>query len=77
MKFMEREGNIPIENNQTANNLNGTSEEWIEHFMENNAASLNDNTVLNKVEEELEATGTWIDEFTKENPVTGNILNFF
>jgi len=49
MKFMEREGNIPIENNQTAINLNGTSEEWIEHFMENNAASLNDNTVLNKV----------------------------
>lgn len=72
MKFMEREGDIPIESNQTAMNLNGTSEEWIEQFIDNNATSLvkNDNTVLNKVEEELEAAGTWIDEFTKENPVT-------
>lgn len=79
MKFMEREGDIPIESNQTAMNLNGTSEEWIEQFIDNNATSLakNDNTVLNKVEEELEAAGTWIDEFTKENPVAGNIFNFF
>ncbi|KAL0105384.1 hypothetical protein PUN28_016798 [Cardiocondyla obscurior] len=72
MKFMEREGDIPIESNQMAMNLNGTSEEWIEQFIDNSATSLvnNDNTVLNKVEEELEASGTWIDEFTKENPVT-------
>lgn len=79
MKFMEREGDIPIEINQATMNLNGTSEEWIEQFIDNNATSLvkNDNTVLNKVEEELEAAGTWIDEFTKENPATGNIFNFF
>ncbi|KYM84407.1 Peroxisomal targeting signal 1 receptor, partial [Atta colombica] len=57
MKFMEREGDIPIESNQTAINLNGTSEEWIEQFIENDAANLNDNTVLNKVEEELEFAG--------------------
>lgn len=77
MKFMEREGDIP--SNQTAMNLNGTSEEWIEQFIDNNASLVNnDNTVLNKVEEELEAAGTWIDEFTKENPVNpGNIFNFF
>lgn len=77
MKFMEREGDIPIESNQTAINLNGTSEEWIEQFIENDAANLNDNTVLNKVEEELEFAGTWIDEFVKENPVAGNILISF
>ncbi|XP_011690626.1 PREDICTED: peroxisomal targeting signal 1 receptor [Wasmannia auropunctata] len=70
MKFMERQGDIPIESNQTAINLRGTSEEWTEQFIENNAGSLNDNTVLNKVEEELEAAGTWIDEFAKENPTT-------
>ncbi|XP_018301409.1 peroxisomal targeting signal 1 receptor isoform X2 [Mycetomoellerius zeteki] len=72
MKFMEREGDIPIESNQTAINLNGTSEEWIEQFIENDAANLNDNTVLNKVEEELEFAGTWIDEFVKENPVAAD-----
>lgn len=78
MKFMEREGDIPIESNQTAMfDLSGTSEEWTEQFIENNAASTNDNTVLNKVEEELEAAGTWIDEFTKENPATGDIFNLF
>lgn len=83
MKFMERESEcIPIEN-QTSINLNGTSEEWIEQYIDqqetdNNAASLvnNDDTVLNKVEEELEASGTWIDEFTKENPA-GDIFNFY
>ncbi|KYN42159.1 Peroxisomal targeting signal 1 receptor [Trachymyrmex septentrionalis] len=72
MKFMEREGDIPIESNQTAINLNGTSEEWIEQFIENDTANLNDNTVLNKVEEELEFAGTWIDEFVKENSVAGD-----
>ncbi|XP_018369916.1 PREDICTED: peroxisomal targeting signal 1 receptor isoform X2 [Trachymyrmex cornetzi] len=72
MKFMEREGDIPIESNQTAINLNGTSEEWIEQFIENDAVNLNDNTVLNKVEEELEFAGTWIDEFVKENSVAGD-----
>lgn len=78
MKFMEREGDIPIESNQTAMfDLSGTSEEWTEQFIENNTASTNDNTILNKVEEELEAAGTWIDEFTKENPATGNIFNLF
>lgn len=42
MKFMEREGDIPIESNQTAINLNG-SEEWVEQFtvLENNADLLN------------------------------------
>ncbi|XP_071638730.1 peroxisomal targeting signal 1 receptor [Temnothorax longispinosus] len=77
MKFMAQEGDIPIETSQTAN-LNGTSEEWIEQFIDNDATSLvndentvsNDDTVLNKVEEELEAAGTWVDEFTKKNPVT-------
>ncbi|KAG5343674.1 PEX5 protein, partial [Acromyrmex heyeri] len=72
MKFMEREGDIPIESNQTAINLDGTSEEWIEQFIENDAANLNDNTVLNKVEEELQFAGTWIDEFVKENSVAGD-----
>lgn len=78
MKFMEREGDIPIESNQIIN-LNGTSEEWVEQFIDNNATSLvnNDNTVLNKVEEELEAAGSWINEFAKENSVPGNIFNFF
>lgn len=84
MKFMERESDIPIQSTQTGINLNGTSEEWIEQYIDqqetdNNAARLvnNDNTVLNKVEEELEAAGTWINEFTKENPEKGNIFNFY
>ncbi|XP_011160221.1 peroxisomal targeting signal 1 receptor [Solenopsis invicta] len=70
MKFMEREGDIPIESNQTTINLN-SDEEWIEQFIENNDNLLNSNNkeeVLNKVEEELEAAGSWIREFEKENP---------
>lgn len=79
MKFMEREGDIPIGSTQTAMNLNGTSGEWVEQFIDNDTTSLvnDDDTVLNKVEEELEAAGTWIEEFSKENPITGNIFNFF
>ncbi|XP_012533225.1 peroxisomal targeting signal 1 receptor [Monomorium pharaonis] len=72
MKFMERQDDNPIETNQTTMNLN-SNEEWVEEFtenLENNADNLLNNgnkEVLNKVEEELEAAGTWINEFTKEN----------
>ncbi|KYN04245.1 Peroxisomal targeting signal 1 receptor [Cyphomyrmex costatus] len=67
MKFMEREGDIPIESNQTIN-LNGTSEEWVEQFIDNEAVNvipLNDNTVLNKVEEELESAEDNMDSLWK------------
>ncbi|XP_011872330.1 PREDICTED: peroxisomal targeting signal 1 receptor [Vollenhovia emeryi] len=53
-------------------------EEWVVHFnaaMEEDDLNalrrslVNDDNVLNKVEEELEVAGTWVDEFTKKNPV--------
>ncbi|XP_012228532.1 peroxisomal targeting signal 1 receptor [Linepithema humile] len=78
MKFMKQEGDIPLESNQLAN-LDGGIEEWIEQYTDHqktNAAdnSKDDNTILNKVEEELEVAGSWIDEFVKENPsAEGNL----
>lgn len=78
MKFMKQEGDIPLENNQLAN-LDGGIEEWIEQYtdqQETNAVDSvkDDNTVSNKVEEDLQVAGSWIDEFVKENPsAEGNI----
>lgn len=83
MKFMKQEGDIPIESTRTETaNLDDPIEEWIEQYhadqqktKDNSINNINyDSTVLNKVEEELEAAGTWIDEFVKENPSPG-ILN--
>lgn len=78
MKFMKQEGDIPLESNQLAN-LDGGIEEWIEQYtdqQETNAVDSikSDNTVLNKVEEELQVAGSWIDEFVKENPSAGILL---
>lgn len=75
MKFMKQEGDIPIKSTELAN-LDDPIEEWIEQYhadqkTEDSLTNSNinsDSTILNKVEEELEAAGTWIDEFVKENP---------
>lgn len=77
MKFMKQEGDIEIAN------LDDPIGEWLEQYhadqqkTEDSSTNINvnsDSTVLNKVEEELEVAGTWIDEFVKENPSSG-ILN--
>lgn len=82
MKFMKQEGDIPIESTRTETaNLDDPIEEWIEQYhadqQKTKDSSINninyDSTVLNKVEEELEAAGTWIDEFVKENPSSEHI----
>lgn len=75
---MKQEGDIPLENNQLAN-LDGGIEEWIEQYTDQqktNAADniKNDNAILNKVEEELEVAGSWIDEFIQENPSAGKLF---
>lgn len=84
MKFMKQEGDIPIEAQRA--NLDDRIEELEQYFVHNQNTEDNlidhfnyDNTILNKVEEELEAAGTWIDEFVKENPPSGilSLLNIY
>lgn len=76
---MKQEGGIPIESTQLAGL---DSAEWIEQYHTENQQKTNDGTTvdnegeyLNKVEEELGAAGTWVNEFVKENPSAG-ITNF-
>ncbi|XP_072763854.1 peroxisomal targeting signal 1 receptor isoform X2 [Anoplolepis gracilipes] len=84
MKFMKQEGDIPIESTQTIA-LDNPSEEWIEQYhtdqQKTEGSSIDnlndDSTVLNKVEEDLEAAGTWIDEFVKENPSSDSLWKRF
>lgn len=78
MKFMKQEGDIPIESKQTLLNLDDASEEWVEQYINRRktesteATNVNDNdTILNKVEEELEAAGTWVNEYEKDSLSTG------
>lgn len=83
MKFMKQEGDIPIETQREIANLDDPIEEWLEQYhadqQKTEDSSIDDinhdSTVLNKVEEELEAAGTWIEEFVNENPSLG-ILGF-
>lgn len=61
------------------------SAEWIEQYHTENEQKANDGSAtttdgnteyLNKVEEELGAAGTWVNEFVKENPSSGITLAF-
>ncbi|XP_029162637.1 peroxisomal targeting signal 1 receptor isoform X2 [Nylanderia fulva] len=86
MKFMKQEGDIPIKTTQTElANLDNPIEEWIEQYQADQQkiedsstnSNINDSTILNKVEEELEVAGTWIDEFMKENPSSDSLWKRF
>lgn len=87
MKFMKQEGDIPVKSAETElANLDDPIEEWIEQYhadqqkTEDSLTNSNinsDSTILNKVEEELEAAGTWIDEFVKENPSSDSLWKRF
>ncbi|XP_011269555.1 peroxisomal targeting signal 1 receptor isoform X2 [Camponotus floridanus] len=84
MKFMKQEGDIPIEAQREIANLDDGIEELEQYFVhkqkpeDSSIDNINyDGTVLNKVEEELEAAGTWIDEFEKENPSSDSLWKRF
>lgn len=84
MKFMKQEGDIPIEAQREIANLDDGIEELEQYFVhkqkpeDSSIDNINyDGTVLNKVEEELEVAGTWIDEFVKENPSSDSLWKRF
>lgn len=84
MKFMKQEGDIPIEAQREIANLDDGIEELEQYFVhkqkpeDSSIDNINyDDTVLNKVEEELEVAGTWIDEFVKENPSSDSLWKRF
>ncbi|GAB1860339.1 Peroxisomal targeting signal 1 receptor [Camponotus japonicus] len=78
------EGDIPIEAQREIANLDDGIEELEQYFVhkqkpeDSSIDNINyDDTVLNKVEEELEVAGTWIDEFVKENPSSDSLWKRF
>lgn len=84
MKFMKQEGDIPIEAQREIANLDDGIEELEQYFVhkqkpeDSSIDNINyDGTVLNKLEEELEVAGTWIDEFVKENPSSDSLWKRF
>lgn len=86
MKFMRQEekDDVKLENNQASESSIKTNEdeEWTEEFLvdqeipetlspSNNIENKDKNAVLNEVEEELAAAGTWVEELSKENSTEG------
>lgn len=83
MKFMHQEGNLPQEiaaqgASKTDLDLQADDSKWTEEFLdkqdktaENEA--IKGESVLNEVEVQSEAAGTWVDEFLKkDSSATGN-----
>lgn len=76
IKFMQREDNVPIEANESkASHINVISEQWADEAGKQEV-SMNDvwkqsDGTQNAVEEELEAAGTWVNEFTEEKKNDG------
>ncbi|XP_076633742.1 peroxisomal biogenesis factor 5 isoform X1 [Colletes latitarsis] len=76
MKFMQQEGDIPLDSNEKSlPDFHTTSEEWTEQYENSNEKSEDKTSsnsdqeveVLNKVEEELAVAGKWVNEFQKED----------
>ncbi|XP_043252744.1 peroxisomal targeting signal 1 receptor isoform X1 [Colletes gigas] len=76
MKFMQQEGDIPLDSNEKSlPDFHTTSEEWTEQYENSNEKSEDKTSsnsdqeveVPNKVEEELAVAGRWVNEFQKED----------
>ncbi|KAG7188442.1 hypothetical protein KM043_008083 [Ampulex compressa] len=75
---INKSSDIPLEQSQKVlPELLSTTEDWVEQYEQNDNAAVteehdntnDETTVLNKVEEDLAAAGTWIEEFEKESSV--------
>lgn len=87
MKYMRQENNTPeleVQKERPLADIECVTEEWVEEFGEpvqqdsikEAVTSNSEEGILNKVEEELSAAGSWIDEFQKEGAASTETDNY-